>query len=134
MHRSPLPGEVQKILIVTPNGKNVYPEEVENELLKSPFISEVMVYGHKTGAAAEDVHALIYPDQEALDDYWKANNSGSITVADVQSVMKREVLSACSNLADYKRIKKFTIREDEFPKTTTRKIKRFEVEANISMQ
>lgn len=121
-----------KNLIVTPNGKNVYPEEVENELLKSPFIAEVMVYGHKVGTA-EDVHAVIYPNQEALDDYWRANNTGPITVADVQTVMKREVLSACNNLADYKRVKKFTLREDEFPKTTTRKIKRFEVEASISM-
>jgi len=121
-----------KNLIVTPNGKNVYPEEVENELLKSPFIAEVMVYGHKVGTA-EDVHAVIYPNQEALDDYWRANNTGPITVADVQTVLKREVLSACNNLADYKRVKKFTLREDEFPKTTTRKIKRFEVEASISM-
>lgn len=122
-----------KNLIVTPNGKNVYPEEVENELLKSPFISEVMVYGHKIGTA-EDVHAVIYPNQEALDDFWREKNKVPITVADVQSIMKREVLSACNNLADYKRVKKFTIREDEFPKTTTRKIKRFEVEASISMQ
>jgi len=121
-----------KNLIVTPNGKNVYPEEVENELLKSPFISEVMVYGHKIGTA-EDVHAVIYPNQEALDDFWREKNKVPITVADVQLIMKREVLSACNNLADYKRVKKFTIREDEFPKTTTRKIKRFEVEASISM-
>ena len=122
-----------KNLIVTPNGKNVYPEEVENELLKSPFIMEVMVYGHKIGTA-EDVHAVIYPNQEALDDFWREKNKVPITVADVQAIMKREVLSACNNLADYKRVKKFTIREDEFPKTTTRKIKRFEVDASISMQ
>ena len=120
-----------KNLIVTPNGKNVYPEEVENELLKSPFIAEVMVYGHKVGAA-EDVHAVIYPNQEALDDYSRNRNAAPMTVADVQTIIKREVQSACNALADYKRIKKFTLREDEFPKTTTRKIKRFEVEASIS--
>lgn len=120
-----------KNLIVTPNGKNVYPEEVENELLKSPFIAEVMVYGHKVGTA-EDVHAVIYPDQEALDDYSRNRNAAPMTVADVQTLIKREVQTACNALADYKRIKKFTLREDEFPKTTTRKIKRFEVEASIS--
>jgi long-chain acyl-CoA synthetase len=43
-----------------------------------------------------------------------------------------EVQKACNGLADYKRVRKFTIREDEFPKTTTRKIKRFAVEASIS--
>jgi long-chain acyl-CoA synthetase len=121
-----------KNLIVTPNGKNVYPEEVENELLKSPFIAEVMVYGHKVGTA-EDVHAIIYPNQEALDDYSRSRNAAPMTVADVQTIIKQEVQTACSALADYKRIKKFTLREDEFPKTTTRKIKRFEVEASISM-
>ncbi len=36
------------------------------------------------------------------------------------------------SLADYKRVKKFTLREDDFPKTTTRKIKRFAVEADVS--
>jgi long-chain acyl-CoA synthetase len=122
-----------KNLIVTPNGKNVYPEEVENELLKSQFIAEVMVYGHKVGPAAEDVHAIIYPNQEALDDYCRSKNAAPMTVADVQTIMKQEVQKACKELADYKRIKKFTLREDEFPKTTTRKIKRFEVEASISM-
>lgn len=122
-----------KNLIVTPNGKNVYPEEVENELLKSPFIAEVMVYGHKVGPAAEDVHAVIYPNQEALDDYSRSQNAAPMTETDVQTLIKREVLTACNGLADYKRVKKFTLREDEFPKTTTRKIKRFEVEASISM-
>ncbi len=122
-----------KNLIVTPNGKNVYPEEVETELLKSPFIAEVMVYGHKVGPVAEDVHAVIYPNQEALDDFSRSSEK-PMTVADVEGLIRREVQTACNGLADYKRVKKFTLREDEFPKTTTRKIKRFEVEASISMQ
>ncbi len=121
-----------KNLIVTPNGKNVYPEEVENELLKSPFIAEVMVYGHKLAPAAEDVYAIIYPDQEAMDDYCRAEGTCPMSEADVEALLRREVQAICKTLADYKRVRKFTIREDEFPKTTTRKIKRFEVEASIS--
>jgi len=121
-----------KNLIVTPNGKNVYPEEVENELLKSPFIAEAMVYGHKVGPAAEEVHALIYPDQEALDGHCRKLGKAPMRVKDVEELLRGEVLTACSRLADYKRVRKFTIREDEFPKTTTRKIKRFAVEASIS--
>lgn len=121
-----------KNLIVTPNGKNVYPEEVENELIKSPYIAEVMVYGHKVGPAAEEVHALIYPDQEAVDDYSRMGGKGLMSEADVEALLRKEVLAACDGLADYKRVRKFTIREDEFPKTTTRKIKRFAVEASIS--
>jgi long-chain acyl-CoA synthetase len=120
-----------KNLIVTPNGKNVYPEEVENELLKSRLIAEVMVYGHKISPAAEEVHALIYPNQEELDTYATKHDKKSMTLADVERLIREEVLAAGRGLADYKRVKRFTLREDEFPKTTTRKIKRFAVESTV---
>lgn len=123
-----------KNLIVTPNGKNVYPEEVEIELLKSPFIAEAMVYGHRIDAVSEEVHALIFPSQEALDDHERTRSGVPMTEADVEALIRREVLEAGRNLADYKRVKKFTLREDEFPKTTTRKIKRFAVEADVAIQ
>jgi long-chain acyl-CoA synthetase len=121
-----------KNLIVTPNGKNVYPEEVENELLKSRFIAEAMVYGHRIDEVSEEVHAIIYPNQDALDDYQRTSQSGPLNEADVEELIRGEVRQASKNLADYKRVKKFTIRDDEFPKTTTRKIKRFAVEADIA--
>lgn len=118
-------------LIVTPNGKNVYPEEVELELLKSPYIAEVMVYGHRLSASAEEVHALIYPDADALDGLARSSNEPVLTESEMEELFRREVMAAGKQLADYKRVKKFTLREDEFPKTTTRKIKRFAVEAQI---
>lgn len=120
-----------KNLIVTANGKNVYPEEVEHELSKSPFIAEVMVYGYKANKTVEEVHAMIYPDQDALDDYFREQNQTATSERDVEEVIRREVREYGKNLADYKRVKRFTLREDEFPKTTTRKIKRFAVEADI---
>lgn len=120
-----------KNLIVTPNGKNVYPEEVENELLKSPLIAEVMVYGHRIDATSEEVHAQIYPDQDAIDAYAASEAIGPLDQGAVESLIRKEVLLAGQRLADYKRIKRFTLRDDEFPKTTTRKIKRFVVEADI---
>ena len=121
-----------KNLIVTPNGKNVYPEEVENELLKSTFIAEVMVYGHRVDSSSEEIHAIIYPEQEALDNQCRIDGKCPMSEADVEALLRVEVQKACKGLADYKRVRKFTIREDEFPKTTTRKIKRFAVEASIS--
>lgn len=124
----------KKNLIVTPNGKNVYPEEVEIELLKSPFISEAMVYGHRVAPAVEEVHAILYPDQQALDAYAAEKHLSPLAQSQVEEIIRREVLDAGRRLADYKRVKKFTIREDEFPKTTTRKIKRFAVEARISAE
>ncbi len=123
-----------KNLIVTPNGMNVYPEEVENELLKSPYIAEAIVYGHKVAPATEEIHAKIYPNLAALDEYRSRQGKSPMTVADVESLLRAEVFAACEGLAVYKRVRKFTIREDEFPKTTTRKIKRFEVEASISTE
>jgi long-chain acyl-CoA synthetase len=121
-----------KNLIVTANGKNVYPEEIENEISNSPFIAEIMVYGHKVDSTSEEVCAIIYPHQEALDAYAEANETGPLSLRDVEEIIKKEILERGKALADYKRIKRFTLREDEFPKTTTRKIKRFVVEADIT--
>lgn len=121
-----------KNLIVTPNGKNVYPEEVENELMKRPAIAEVMVYGHRIGSSVEEVHAIIYPDQEALDDHCRTLGTGPMSEQEVEALLRTEIQSACAGLADYKRVRRFTIRDDEFPKTTTRKIKRYAVEAGLS--
>ncbi len=121
-----------KNLIVTPNGKNVYPEEVENELLKSPLVAEVMVYGHRIDAVAEEVHAQIYADHVALDAYAAENGVAPLDQSAVEALLRQEVLCAGQRLADYKRIKRFILRDSEFPKTTTRKIKRFVVEADIN--
>ena len=121
-----------KNLIVTANGKNVYPEEVENETLNSIFIEEIMVYGHKVDNTSEEVCAIIYPNQDALDAYAAEHLKGSLNLREVEEIIRQEVLERGKVLADYKRIKRFTLREDEFPKTTTRKIKRYVVEADIN--
>ena len=123
-----------KNLIVTANGKNVYPEEVENEILNSNFIAEIMVYGHKVNNISEEVYAIIYPDQDALDAYAADIGSGPFERHEIENLIRQEVLARGKNLADYKRIKRFTLRDTEFPKTTTRKIKRFVVEADIDAE
>lgn len=121
-----------KNLIVTPNGKNVYPEEVENQLSNSPYIAEIMVYGHKVSATAEEVHASIFPCEEALFTYQQEQNKGPLSPQEVEALIRQEVMNYGKDLADYKRVKKFRLREDEFPKTTTRKIKRYVAEPEIS--
>jgi len=123
-----------KNLIVTANGKNVYPEEVENEISNSYFIAEIMVYGHKVDNSSEEVYAMIYPDNDALDAYAAETGSGPFDPQEVESLIRKEILERGKNLADYKRIKRFTLRDVEFPKTTTRKIKRFVVEADIDAE
>ncbi|RNC70409.1 MAG: long-chain fatty acid--CoA ligase [Desulfuromonadales bacterium] len=117
-----------KNLIVTANGRNVYPEEVENEILRSPYVAEVVVHGHRVGAVTEEIHAMVFPDRDALDDYLGKQGKDSLSGEEVEALVRAEVHAACEKLAPYKRVKKVTIRSDEFPKTTTRKIKRFAVQ------
>lgn len=116
-----------KNVIVTPNGKNVYPEEVENEILKSPLVAEVVVYSHHTGPHTEEIRALVYPDQEALEEYSQGEGRAPLSDAELEALLQREVNAACQGLANYKRVKSISVRTEEFPKTTTRKIKRHEL-------
>ena len=78
------------------------------------------------------MYAAIYPDPDALEKYKQEHGGKPLSPELTESIIRDEVLAAGKNLADYKRIKKFTLRDEEFPKTTTRKIKRFVVEAQIS--
>lgn len=120
-----------KNLIVTASGKNVYPEEIENALQKSPLIAEVMVYGHPVAGNGEEVHAQIYPDFDALDRLAAAEAMAPLDEKMVEELIRKEVLRVGQQLADFKRVRRFTLRDEEFPKTTTRKIKRFMVTAEI---
>jgi long-chain acyl-CoA synthetase len=119
-----------KNLIVTPNGRNVYPEEVENEIIKSPFIAEALVYAHKAGTVAEEIRAIIYPDRDALVEYAKKKGQEELSARELEALLRAELFSACARLASYKRVREFIVSSEEFPKTTTRKIKRFEVSFN----
>ncbi len=113
----------KKSLIVTPNGKNVYPEELEKILNESPFILESLVWG---GADPDpgnvEVQAIIVPSTEAFDQEFGASEYDD---AKIDEIIGREVRASNQLIANYKRIKKYTIRRDEFEKTTTRKIKRY---------
>ena len=84
-----------------------------------------MVYGHKTKDAGEEVCAVIYPDYDAITNHWRKKPLHSPEGGDVEEIIRQEIMQTSKKLADYKRIKRFTLRETEFPKTATRKIKRF---------
>lgn len=110
-----------KNLIVTAAGKNVYPEEVESVVGANPYIAEILVFGHHNQATErEEVHAIIVPNYELIDQEHREMSEAELT-----EFMRREVAGECEKLADYKRIKHFEIREEELPKTTTKKVKRY---------
>lgn len=113
----------KKNVIVTKGGKNIFPEEVEFYLLLSEFISEVIVYG-KHEEVKDDLicTAIMYPDYKALED------AGCMTNEEKYLKLKEAVEEANSKMPPFKRVKRIEIREDDFIKTTTLKIKRFEEE------
>ncbi len=116
----------KKAMIVTAGGKNVYPEEIEFYLNRSPFIAESVVLGvPREQGMGEEVAALIHPDYEQLDIHFEELGKGRPTDEDIHQLINKEVKSVQKNLADDKRIKTFRIFEDEFQKTTKRTIKRF---------
>ncbi len=106
-----------KNVIVNSNGKNIYPEELEVKLLKSPFVAECIVF-----ASDENIiTAEILPELEAIGEKIKKE---SPDVKDVFVVLNDLINSINKKLPSYKRIKKFIVRNTEFEKTTTKKIKR----------
>lgn len=117
----------KKAVIVLTNGKNVYAEEVEACLNRSPFVLESLAWEGPEAPAGkvEEVHATIVPNREEFARYCK--ETGVVELSDqlVEEVLKREIRQQCSVLPQYKRVRKFTIRWEEFDKTTTRKIKRY---------
>jgi long-chain acyl-CoA synthetase len=113
----------KKSVVVTPNGKNVYPEELEALLSESPFVLECLVWGGpENDPSLTEVQALIVPNTQEFDQSFGPDQYDEAKITDVISA---EVRKANKELANYKRIKKFVIRHEEFEKTTTRKIKRY---------
>lgn len=106
-----------KNVIVTRNGKNIYPEELEYRLNKSPYISESLVFGEK----GDIISCEIVPDEEAI----KAKHKKAVLTEEETKALINETVRAINrHLPSYKRIKKVTLRKDGFDKTTTHKIKR----------
>lgn len=112
-----------KTVIVTKNGKNIYPEEIEYYLNDNPLISESLVTGLTYDNDDETyVNAQILPNIDAIKEYLKVSVPQK---EEIFSVMKDVISSINSKLPNYKHIKNFIIRDKEFEKTTTQKIKRY---------
>jgi long-chain acyl-CoA synthetase len=114
----------KKNVIIANNGKNIFPEEIEDILNRNPFIQECLVYGEKDAKHDEVIAVQIFTDAEAFIEYSEKNNK-NITEELIYSFISDAVKEANKQLPNYKQIKKFFIREKEFEKTTTQKIKRY---------
>ena len=116
-----------KNLIIFSNGKNVYPEEIEQKLQSIYGISEVVVYAgeSRSDKSKEIIVAEIFPDYEALELH---NIKGA---DEIKKYFDEEVKKANTQMVSYKAVGFVKIREEEFYKNTSRKIIRYKIDKTI---
>lgn len=116
-----------KSMIVIQSGKKIFPEELEYDLEKIPLVKEVLVFGHEAEDGSVQVAASIYPDFEKIEAEMgkhrpeKGSEEYKAAVLDIISKLVRDVNR---RVPHYKCIRKIIIKQNEFEKTSTRKIKR----------
>ncbi len=100
----------KKNLIILANGENVSPEEIENVIAPSPFIKEIIVKEKET-----QIHAEIFPDFE----YAQKKK-----IKNIDETLQKAIDTYNSKVPMYKRVVSFSVRDTEFEKTPSKKIKR----------
>ncbi len=113
-----------KDMIVLASGKNIYPEELEAFYSQSEIVDEICILGIDDPArqGAERLHAVVVPDLAALRQRGQVN---------VREMVKWELESLGLELSGPQRVTSLEIRSEPLPRTTTRKIKRFELKRDI---
>jgi len=109
----------KKDVIILSNGKNVYPEEIEAHYLQSPYIKEICVMGIE---GQDKLYAVMVPNFEVL---------RQRKVVNAKEVIRFDIEGLSAKLASTKRISGYEIWQEDLPRTTTRKIKRFEVQKRV---
>lgn len=114
-----------KNVIVTKNGKKIFPEEVELYINKSPYVKESLVMGRYDKLSGETtITAQIFPNIDMIKEKFK---NVSISKDEILKVIGNVIKSVNKDMPIYKRIRHFSIRDSEFIKTTTNKIKRYTI-------
>ena len=112
----------KKALIVNREGKNIYPEEVENTVAKDPSVQDVIVIGYTQGGIpGERVGAIVYPNEE-----WFETQNGGVKPSweEVEKSIIKRVQERSAELADYKRIRKVVVCREPLERTSVGKIRR----------
>jgi long-chain acyl-CoA synthetase len=114
-----------KNLIVTEGGKNVYPEEIENQFQLITDIEQITVQGYIMDEAtkSEGIEALIYPSDE-LFNRLKIQRGDMEGTTVVKETVEGIVAEVNKKLQPYARISRITILEEALEMTTTKKVKR----------
>ena len=112
-----------KNVIVTQNGKNIYPEEIELLLGKVDEIKECMVYGKQLKEDDKEltITVKVIPNYEKIEE----KHGKDLSEEKIYDIIWNEIKQVNRKLTSYKSIKRLEIKKDEFEKTTTMKIKRY---------
>ena len=114
-----------KNIIVTSNGKKIFPEEIENMINKIPLVKESMIYPQDYEGKKLEVivTARVTLDEDYIKETYKDNRPTDLQLYDM---IWKEIKIINKSLVSYKAIKRLEIKDEDFIKTTTMKIKRFE--------
>lgn len=112
----------KKALIVNREGKNIYPEEVENAISKEPLIQDVIVVGYtKDKTPGEYVGAIVYPNKEELE---KRFGDKMPFGTELDRLLQKLVQEKTAELADYKRVRKVVVSPEPLERTSVGKVRR----------
>ena len=107
----------KKNVIILSNGKNVFPEEVEEHMADCDTINEIVVIGRENDNKEVVITAIVYPNYDVV---------GEDTPADkVLELVKAQIFEVNRKLPSFKQVREVEIRTTEFEKNTSKKIKRF---------
>ena len=112
----------KKALIVNREGKNIYPEEVENAISKDPSVQDIIVVGYTQGGVpGERVGAIVYPNED-----WFAEQNGGVKPdwAEMEKTVAKRVQECSAELADYKRVRKVVVYREPLERTSVGKVRR----------
>ena len=112
----------KKALIVNREGKNIYPEEVENTISKDPSVQDIIVVGYTQGGVpGERVGAIVYPNED-----WFAEQNGGTKPdwAEMEKTVAKRVQERSAELADYKRVRKVVVYREPLERTSVGKVRR----------
>lgn len=116
----------KKSLIVNREGKNIYPEEVEAQVVQSRYVLECLAMGYREPDedTGERVGLIVVPNLEVFDQM-ESEEGRRLTDSEIEELVRSDVREKLAALSDYKRPRKIEVRFQEFEKTTTQKIKRY---------
>ena len=115
----------RKEVIVLANGKNVYPEEIEAHYLQAHYVKEICVMALEArpgDPTSERLYAVVVPNFELLRER---------KIVNTKEAIRTEVEALSHRIASTKRIGSYDIWQQELPRTTTRKLKRFQIEKKV---